>query len=423
MTPTPRLVGSAIVGVVALFLAVLVRRPEPAVVAAPFLVTAAAAWAGAGARPPRVAAAVVCHPERVVEGDEVALSVHLEVEERARVRVGLDLPPGLEVVDGSEAVELVTEPGRHELGWRLLTTDWGTGARVGVELVVTDLLGGTELHGDLRGPALKVLPAEQRLRALTAPRSLRSINGVHLSRQRGDGIEYVDSREFAAGDRARDVNWRVSARRDELWVDQRRPERSGEVVVFLDTFVSVGDSADNTLRRAVEVARAVADRHLGANDRVGLVDLGGVLRWVRPSGGTVQMYRIAETLVETEVWASGADKTVDVLPARALPRRCLVLAVSPLIDPRGVEAMRTLRARGFDVAVVEVSPEAFAAPPASAPDRSRLAHRLWNLDRAAVREQLRRDGIAVSVWRPGAPLEPVLDALGVFRTAVLRAAR
>jgi uncharacterized protein (DUF58 family) len=135
----------------------------------------------------------------------------------------------------------------------------------------------------------------------------------------------------------------------------------------------------------------------------------------------VQLYRIAETLVETETWASGADKTVDVLPARALPRRCLVVAVSPLVDPRGVEALRTLRARGFDVAVVEVSPISFVAPASGA--RTRLAQRLWQLERAAVRHQLRHEGIAVGVWQPDQPLDPVLDSIGVFRTAVLRSAR
>jgi uncharacterized protein (DUF58 family) len=419
MNPTPRVVGSAVVGVAGLFLAVLARRPEPAIVAAPFL-TIAMVGLAAG-RPPRVTASFTCEPERVIEGDQVELTIHLHSAGPGRVRVVLHLPPSLEAPGQDAAVEVVTTGGDHTLSWKLRTVEWGTGAQASVEVVVSDLLGTVEHRAELRGAVVKILPAEQRLRSLVGPRSLRSISGSHLSRQRGDGIEYMDSREFASGDRARDVNWRVSARRDELWVDQRRPERSGEVVVFLDTFVSVGDRADNTLRRAVEVARALSDRHLGANDRVGLVDLGGVLRWVRPSGGTVQMYRIAETLVETEAWASGADKTVDVLPARALPRRCLVLGVSPLVDPRGVEALRTLRARGFDVAVVEVSPLSFGS--VHGRDRTQLAHRLWHLERAAVRNQLRHDGVAVGVWEAGEPLDPVLDSLGVFRTAVLRSAR
>jgi uncharacterized protein (DUF58 family) len=419
MTPSPRVVGSALVGVVALFLAVVARRPEPAVLAAPFLTVGLVGLAAL--RPPRVTATMSLRPERLIEGDELELLVHLEASGVGRVQVALSLPEGLEAPGQDTAVEVLVGARGEDLTWTLLATDWGATGPVMATVTGTDLLGASVRRAELRSPVVKVLPAEDRLRALVGPRSLRSISGAHLSRQRGDGIEYVDSREFAPGDRARDVNWRVSARRGDLWVDERRPERSGEVVLFLDTFVSVGDRADSSLRRAVEVARALAARHLGANDRVGLVDLGGVLRWVRPSGGTVQLYRIAETLVETEAWASGADKTVDVLPPRALPRRCLVVALSPLVDPRGVEALRTLRARGFDVAVVEVSPASFVPPAAAA--RTRLAQRLWHVERAAVRHQLRHEGIAVGVWHPDQPLDPVLWSIGVFRTAVLRSAR
>jgi uncharacterized protein (DUF58 family) len=420
MTPTARVVGSALVGVVGLFLAVVARRPEPAVAAAPFLTMGVVGFAAL--RPPRVTATLEVGPQRLVEGDQVEVVVHLESVGAGRVQLALDLPPGLRGVDLDLATELLVGSGRRATTrWTLVAPDWGATGQVRLDIAATDVVGAWVRRAQLWSPVVKVLPSETRLRSVVGPRSLRSISGAHLSRQRGDGIEFVDSRAFAPGDRARDVNWRVSARRDELWVDERRPERSGEVVVFLDTFVSVGDTADNSLRRSVEVARALAARHLGANDRVGLVDLGGVLRWVRPTGGTVQLYRIAETLVETETWASGADKTVDVLPARALPRRCLVVAVSPLVDPRGVEALRTLRARGFDVAVVEVSPISFVAPASGA--RTRLAQRLWQLERAAVRHQLRHEGIAVGVWQPDQPLDPVLDSIGVFRTAVLRSAR
>jgi uncharacterized protein (DUF58 family) len=418
--PTARVVGFAIIGVAALFASAITRRPEPAVVAAPFLTLGLVAMVAL--RPPQVAAAVAVEPARLLQGEQVRLSLTLATRGgTGRVRVELDVPAGLRLDEGERCTELVVSTRLTSVTWMFTAVEWGATRSVRLQVTVTDLIGAYEQRAELTSGVLRVLPREERLRGIIPPRALRSISGAHLSRQRGDGIEFADTREFAAGDRARDVNWRVSARRQELWVDDRRPERSGEVVVFLDTFATVGDTIDNTLRRTVEVAAAITDRHISANDRVGLVDLGGVLRWVRPGGGTVQLYRIAETLVETEAWASGADKTVDVLPARALPRRCLVVAVTPLIDARGVEAIRTLRARGFDVAVIEVAPQGFLSPQSDA--RSELAHRLWELERHAVRTDLRHQGIAVGEWLPGEPLGPVLDAIGVFRTAVLRSAR
>ena len=417
---TARLVGSVIVGVVGLLTAALVQRPEPAVVAAPFLAMALVAMTSM--RTPRLSVEARLEPSRVLEGEELVLTVTVVSHNGGgRVQAVVQPPAGVRVLDESSGVEAVVSTRSTELSRRLEATEWGALGPVTVTVTASDRLGMFDQELEVRTDPLRVLPRESTIQRIVSPRALRSIAGVHLSRQRGDGIEFVDTRLFVPGDRARSVNWRVSARRDELWVDERRPERSSEVVLFLDSFVSVGDRHDNTLRRSVEVAGALAMRHIAVNDRIGLVELGGVLRWVRPGGGTVQLYRIIETLIETETWASSADKTVDVLPVRALPRRSLVVALTPLMDPRGIGAIQTLRARGFDVAVIEVSPSAFVVP---RPDRrGALAHRLWRAERDQVRAELRAQGITVAEWTDGEPLDPVIDSLRVFRDAVLRSAR
>jgi uncharacterized protein (DUF58 family) len=90
-----------------------------------------------------------------------------------------------------------------------------------------------------------------------------------------------------------------------------------------------------------------------------------------------------------------------------------VLAISPLLDERAVTTLLDLRARGFDLAVLEVSPAAFASPAEGA--REELAYRLWQLKREALRARYRRVGIPVVEWREGAPLEGVLAEGGAFR--------
>jgi uncharacterized protein (DUF58 family) len=414
---TVRVVGSGIIAVTALFVAVLARRADAVVVAAPF---ALLAFAGLAVRVPEVSARVVV-PERLLENEQTPVVLELDVVgAKGRVRATPFASRGLELADDAGA-EILIGPGSHRLEWDVRSVRWGLMGPVRVALVVTDRLGTRAVRRVISSGPVRVIPLEETVRRVVAPHALRTIAGAHLSRQRGDGVEFADTREFTQGDRARDVNWRVTARRGELWVDQRRPERSGEVVLFLDTFASVGDDADSTLRRGAEVAAALASRHIGVNDRVGLVDLGGLLRWMRPGGGTSHLYRLIDTIVETEQFASSAVKTIDVLPARALTRRCLVVALTPLIDARGIDAIRTLRARGFDVAVVEVVPSGFLPEPRG--DRARLARRLWEMEREALRAELRGRGVAVAEWKAGEPVDSVLDALGVFRLAVLRAAR
>ncbi|HEX6947090.1 MAG TPA: DUF58 domain-containing protein [Acidimicrobiia bacterium] len=415
--PTSRVLGGSILAIVALFLAVATRRADAVALAAPFVLISLTGLIGA--RAPSVDAGLTV-PTRLTEEETTEVILTLETTGgRGRARARLALPIGMTLVgDDHRALEFIIEPGTHRQTWTVRAERWGVLGPVRVGLEVTDTMGTRSDSRVLATEPVRVYPIQETLRRSLSPHSLRTIAGAHLSRQRGDGIEFMDIREFVRGDRARDVNWRVSARRERLWVDQRQPERSGEVVLFLDSFASVGTNIDSTLRRSAEVAAALARRHVALNDRVGLVDLGGVLRWLRPGGGTAQLYRLVEVLIETERYASAAAKTIDVLPSRALPKRCLVVALSPLVDERGLEAIRALRARGFDVAVIEMSPGPHL--PASESD---LARGLWELEREAIRSDLRRRGIAVATWDGEESVDHVLQSLGVFRSAVLRAAR
>ena len=51
------------------------------------------------------------------------------------------------------------------------------------------------------------------------------------------------------------------------------------------------------------------------------------------------------------------------MPRRLLPARALVIALSPLLDERGIGALLDLRARGYDLVVLEISPVADARRP------------------------------------------------------------
>ena len=67
-----------------------------------------------------------------------------------------------------------------------------------------------------------------------------------------------------------------------------------------------------------------------------------------------------------------------------------MIALSPLLDERSVRALLHLRARGFDLAVVELSPLAFVEP--GPEETEQLAYRLWTLQREALRAQFMAAG-------------------------------
>ena len=75
--------------------------------------------------------------------------------------------------------------------------------------------------------------------------------------------------------------------------------------------------------------------------------------------GSTQQYRIVDALLESEIVFNYAWKDVSIIPSRVLPPQALVVAVTPLLDDRAVEALADLRARRYDLAIVEVSPIGF----------------------------------------------------------------
>jgi uncharacterized protein (DUF58 family) len=412
--PAPRLGGYLGLAALGLVAALVLGRPELAALAAPFLLVAAAG--AALAREPRVTVSAELDRERALESEEVVLT--LAVEARARVeRLELLVPleRGLALAEGENPVPLrlrAEEPARVEL--RLACERFGGYTPGVVHLRARDPLGLFVYESAFdRRRTLRVFPREEVLRRLLRPAETLPFTGSQVARDKGEGAEFADLRAYVPGDRVHRVNWRASARRGELVVDERHPERNADVLLFLDTFAGAGPAGAGTLELAVRAASGLASRYLAQRDRVGLVSFGGILRWLLPATGVVQGYRLLESLIESDVAASYAWKGVDVIPRRVLPAGALVVALTPLLDERSVRALLDLRARRFDVAVVEVSPVPFAPPLAGEQDR--LAHRLWLLRRDALRGRFRRLGVPVAEWRDGEPLQAPIAEVASFR--------
>jgi uncharacterized protein (DUF58 family) len=262
-----------------------------------------------------------------------------------------------------------------------------------------------------------VYPRPEVIRQLVRPADTQAFAGNEVSRLRGDGIEFADVRQFVPGDRVRRINWRVSARRGDLHVNEMRPERNADVVIFLDSFSDLGEDtlapSGTTLDLGVRAAAALARSYLLRRDRVGLIGFGGTLRWLRPEMGSRQLYRLAESLLDTEATFSYAWKGLEVIPRQTLPPKSVVVALTPLLDDRSLKALLDLRGRGHDLSVIEVSPLPFVRP--GHRESERLAFRLWEMEREVLRARFLALGVPVVTWRRGEPIEACLATAAVFR--------
>lgn len=403
----PALAGLGLIGALAL------GRPELAALAAPFAVLVGVGVALA--QRPELRVHVELDRERQLEDRHVGLDLELVSGKRVdRMELLVKLPEGLVSEEPNPRVIPLARGDRQELHIPVRCTHWGTYEVGEILWRSRDPFGLFVFEGSSGNRRrLKVYPSGETLKRLLQPLETQVYSGNQVARHRGEGIEFADLRPFTTGDRVRRVNWRATARRGVPWVNEAHPERNTDVVLFLDTFAEARRSDTGTLDLGVRAAAAFATHYLKEKDRVGLVSFGGILNWLTATSGTMQLYRIVDSLLDAEIMLSYAWKDLDVIPTRTLPPRALVIALSPLLDERSVRSLLDLRARGFDLAVIELSPFPFVEEGEA--EAEQLAYRLWRLRRDALRSRYASLGVPIVEWREGVPLEAMVEEVRAFR--------
>ena len=407
--------------------ALLAGLPAAAVLAAPWMVLLALGLPGRSSGSTR--ATIEVSDERVLVGDEIEATISLEgvsgsvsatfvpsggfwsrreLAEHPRLRRVIDTAVG----------------NRARLTRTLPASVWGTHDLGRVEVEITHPYGlFRDFTGVARPRIVRVHPEPTELRELVAPWLVRRVTGTHRSTDVGRGVEYADIRPFTSGDSLRDINWRASARPQDLWVSQRHPDRATDVILLVDSFVESGHDVRTVFGVVIEAAISLAESHLAVSDRVGLVELGGVVRWVHPGTGRLQLQQLTDALLATGLYMSAADRDLRVIPPRALPPRSFVVALSPLLDDRFVDALFVLAGGGHDIAVVECAATSIVPDRELLDESEALALRIWEAERQITRDRLADHGMAVARWRKGEPLGLALDELTRHRHRTVRAVR
>lgn len=110
--------------------------------------------------------------------------------------------------------------------------------------------------------ALTVYPRFERLSRLDIPTGRRyQPGGVALASSLGDSYEFIGNRPFREGDNLRNIDWRATARLQQIVVREYREEYFHRVAVILDTHVPrrERDARRESLEQAISLAAAVSD--------------------------------------------------------------------------------------------------------------------------------------------------------------------
>jgi uncharacterized protein (DUF58 family) len=122
--------------------------------------------------------------------------------------------------------------------------------------------------------SVRVLPAFTSRKFLPEKLArLRQIDGAVVVHQRGQGSEFDSLREYVVGDDVRAIDWRATARAQDVVVRTWRPERDRHIVLAIDTGRTSAARIGNEPRldAALDACLLLAAVAAKAGDRVALV--------------------------------------------------------------------------------------------------------------------------------------------------------
>lgn len=222
----------------------------------------------------------------------------------------------------------------------------------------------------LQGPAARIgLRPNSPARARLA--------GDHLSRFRGRGMDYQESRGYQAGDDVRSMDWRVTARTGQAHVKIYQEERERPVVLFIDLNPGMFFGSRGMLKSvaAARVAALLAWAAVDRGDRIGAMLFNGDHTDLPPRGGRHGVLRLIRQLVQHTDPRSALDRAADDAGLNASLRRLrrvsrpgsLIVLIGDfygLDDESGNHLLR-LRQHCDTVAIQIVDPLEQAPPPAA----------------------------------------------------------
>lgn len=229
-------------------------------------------------------------------------------------------------------------------------------------------------------------------------------------RVRGGDTEFERLRPYQRGDDIRHVDWRASARRDDLVVRQYQAESDQNVVFAIDVGRGMrGESGGITsIDRALSAALLTADVALRGGDKAGLFTFDAAPRsFLRPTGGRAGGRKLTRAAYALDAGLSATDYRAAMVYLKThVKARSLLVLFTNLLDPRGAKdlaaAVKSLVPRHVPLCVLMRDPEVeeLALAPVASDDDLFV--------RAAAGESLVwRDGIVRALEAAGAL---VLDA-------------
>ncbi|RDI71329.1 DUF58 domain-containing protein [Halopelagius longus] len=382
---------------------VVAQQPSLLLVAGLGVAYTAYAWFGV-APPPTLELTRELSDDAPDAGDRVTVTVTVRNagdSTLSDLRLVDEVPPALEVVEGSARLGTALRPGAsatfsYEVEAVRGEHEWGP-----LTAVVRSPSGEEERTAEFEAETATVLGCAPSLDA-TADLPLRGLTTQYTGRVATDvsgvGLEFFATREYRHGDPLNRIDWKRRAKTGELGTVEFREERAATVVLLVDArteaYVAPAEGDRNAVERSVDAATQAFTSLLDSGDRVGVAALSPHECWLPPGTGADHRARARELFGSHPALAPTPSEEAYFVAVsirrlrRRLPTDAQVLFFSPLADDVATLTARRIDAYGHLVTVVSPDPTADDSP----------GRRLARIERENRIDALRRSGIRVLDW-------------------------
>ena len=182
--------------------------------------------------------------------------------------------------------------------------------------------------------------------------------GQYESAFKGQGIEFLEVREYQPGDDIRNIDWNVSARYGHPFVKVFHEERELTVILLLDLSGSnlFGTRIKFKRELLAEVAGMLAFLAIRTNDKVGAVLFSSEAeKYVPPKKGASHVWRLIKEIFtyEPRDLQTNIDTALKYLN-RVVKRHAIVFLISDCMD-QGFDVSLRLTAKRHDLTVIRIT--------------------------------------------------------------------
>ena len=175
----------------------------------------------------------------------------------------------------------------------------------------------------------------------------------------GSGLEFADYRNYSPGDDLRNIDWRVFARTEKLFLKLYEEEEDLYIYFLVDTSASMHLGSPDKWTYAKRLVAALSYIGLSNLDRVSVIPFSSQLDGrLPPARGKAQIFKVFDFLDSLEDGAHTSLRDAFKTFVTQNKRRGIAVVISDFYDPSGFEdGLNFLRYHKFEPLVVQLFDE------------------------------------------------------------------